>query len=310
MGQFTVSVSREDAAKARRAAAEVRELELGTERRAQVRSEIEHFGGSSQRDELKFKSTMKHARVRASNMDEHDPPAAIRAALTDKDGMEFVRVEGYASVVEVTYEMWDFFGPYGETIKAGAFDKTLEAKPAVVFRENHRSRIMARTGNGTLELSADDHGLKDIGWLNPTRSDINDLVIALDDGHVTEQSFMFRIPDGGGWWSDDFMEFEIREIDLDRGDVGPVTYGANPYTDIAARSRSILDELEFLPAGAAREALSRLVKRDDLGGQMIIVDRLDLPVLSTRHAARDANMPQQGRTVSTIEAMLAVEEAD
>jgi hypothetical protein len=56
--------------------------------------------------------------------------------------------------------------------------------------------------------------------------------------------------------------FRIKDLDLDRGDVSAVNYGANPYTDVAARSREILADLDHLPAGAARAAVARLQHRE------------------------------------------------
>jgi hypothetical protein len=79
---------------------------------------------------------------------------------------------------------------------------------------------------------------------------------------VTEQSFMFMINDGE--WNDDFTQFRIAEVNLDRGDVGPVTYGANPYTLIASRAGEFLSAIPNMPVLAAREAMSRLTARTDL----------------------------------------------
>jgi hypothetical protein len=79
---------------------------------------------------------------------------------------------------------------------------------------------------------------------------------------VTEQSFMFQINDGE--WNDDFTQFRINEVDMDRGDVGPVTYGANPYTLIASRAGEFLSAIPDMPVLAAREAMSRLSARADL----------------------------------------------
>lgn len=186
----------------------------------------------------------------------------FRAELVEKDGQEFYLVEGYASMTEQPYEMWDMFGPYDEVVSATAFDKTLAAKPMVVFRFNHGGTAMATTSNGRLELEADSLGLRDRAWINPKRADVRDLITAIEDKDVTEQSFMFMIDDGE--WNDDFTQFRINEADLDRGDVGPVTYGANPYTIIASRAGEFLNAIPDMPVLAAREAMSRLAARPDV----------------------------------------------
>jgi phage head maturation protease len=187
----------------------------------------------------------------------------LRAKKVERaDGMEWYQVEGYASAFEQGYEMYDFYGPYTEIVSVGAADRTLGADPEVVFRFNHAGTPMASTRNSRLELWADAQGLGQRAWLNPKRSDVQLLVQAIEDQDVREQSFMFRIT--SGQWSPDYSEYRILEFDLERGDVGPVTYGANPHTSIAARSGEFLDLIPNLPPLLAREALSRLTQRGDL----------------------------------------------
>jgi phage head maturation protease len=224
-----MSVLRAEAAKARAAA-------TGQQRTAMPL-------GEAKREDVKFSSE-------------------FRAELVEKDGQQFYLVEGYASMSEQPYEMWDMFGPYNEVVSGRAFDKTLAADPMVVFRFNHGGTSMANTRNGRLELSADSMGLRDRAWINPKRADVSDLITAIEDKDVTEQSFMFMITEGE--WNDDFSEFRINEVDLDRGDVGPVTYGANPHTLIASRAGEFLSAIPDMPVLAAREAMSRLSQRSDL----------------------------------------------
>lgn len=220
--------------------------------------------------------------------------SALRAKKVNRDGNDWYEVEGYASVFERGYEMWDMFGPYTEIVSAGAADKTLEANPEVVFRFNHMGTPMAGTRNNRLELWGDDTGLGQRAWLNPKRSDVQLLVQAIEDDDVREQSFMFRITSGR--WSPDYMEYRIDEVDLDRGDVGPVTYGANPHTSIAARSGEFLASIPQLPLLAAREAYERLGERLDVAASL----RKDPPPV-----------PQPtGPSVSLLQAQLLVERAN
>ena len=81
-----------------------------------------------------------------------------RAKLVDRDGQPYYQLDGYASVTETPYEMFDMFGDYQEVISSTAFDKTLAANPDVMFLLNHRGLGMARTTNGSLELSVDETG--------------------------------------------------------------------------------------------------------------------------------------------------------
>lgn len=227
-------------------------------------------------------------------------PPRLRAQKKERDGKQFYVVEGYATVYERGYEMWDMFGPYTEVVTQGAAEQTLDANPDVVFLVNHRGLAMARTVAGTLELWSDDLGMGDRAWLNPQRQDVRDLVLGIEDGTITEQSFAFQIVSGR--WSPDYTEYRIDVFDVDRGDTSAVNYGANPFTSIAARSREILDQLDKLPAGVARAALDRLNHRTDL-----------VPA-QARSAEPAAEMPAvtvpdpeklTGRSVSTLDAWLA-----
>lgn len=190
--------------------------------------------------------------------------AQLRVAeLVEWEGQQRHQLDGIASTIEQPYEMWDFFGTYREVIDSHAFDETLAADPDVAFLMNHRGVTMARTrGRRSLQLSVNALGLVTRAYVNPERQDVRDMVIAINDKDITEMSFAFMIEDGG--WNDDYTEYRIRKVDLDRGDVSAVNYGANPYTSIAARSPEILSALDRLPAGAARAALARLQSRTDL----------------------------------------------
>jgi phage head maturation protease len=114
----------------------------------------------------------------------------------------------------------------------------------------------------------DEKGFRNRAWINPKRADVRDMITAIEDKDVTEQSFMFEITRGE--WNKDFTEFRIAEVDMDRGDVGPVTYGANPYTLIAARAGEFLSAIPDMPVLAAREAMTRLSAREDITPPKIV----------------------------------------
>lgn len=222
-------------------------------------------------------------------------PTQMRAKKVEKDGKQFWQVEGYATVYERGYEMWDWAGPYNEVVSAGAATETLAANPDVVFLVNHRGLAMARTIADTLTLWSDETGMGDRALLNPGRQDVKDLVLGIEDGTITEQSFAFMIT--SGQWSPDYTEYRINAFDIDRGDVSAVNYGANPHTSIAARSQEILAALDHLPAGAARAALDRLSHRSDLAiATQVVTEPVEAPVTS-------------GRSLTQVDAWLAVAEA-
>jgi HK97 family phage prohead protease len=207
--------------------------------------------------------------------------------------------------------MWDMFGPYTEIVSAGAADGTLAADPEVVFRFNHAAMPMASTRNARLELWADDTGLGDRAYLNPKRADVQLLVQAIEDGDVCEQSFMFRIT--SGQWSPDYTEYRINSFDLERGDVGPVTYGASPHTSIAARGGEFLSLIPNLSPLLAREAYTRLAERADL----TVTTPPPAPTPPTpptvpapAPAPAPVAQPAQGRSIAMLRTRLLVQDGD
>jgi HK97 family phage prohead protease len=170
-------------------------------------------------------------------------------------------VEGYASVTDEPYEMWDWYGAYTEVIRAGAFAKTLAENPAVQLLLNHGGLSMAYTKAGSLTLAEDSTGLHMRAEVNPARGDVQDMLAALSDGAVDEMSFAFRVPTGKSMWSPDYDERSIVEVDMHRGDVSVVNFGANPATAVGVRAQ----DFDRLDEAAARELYERLGAR--LAGQ-------------------------------------------
>jgi HK97 family phage prohead protease len=162
----------------------------------------------------------------------------------------------YASVVETPYDMWDMFGPYTEELASSAFDATLQADPDVAFLLNHGGMTLARTRSGTLQLGTDDTGL----WYEPRLDTgvqaVRDLRSGITRGDLTECSFAFRITRGE--WSPDYSAYRITGVDIDRGDVSIVNYGANPATYVVGTSDApvdvdALDDAQALALSAALE---------------------------------------------------------
>jgi HK97 family phage prohead protease len=156
-------------------------------------------------------------------------------------GLTILNFRGYASITNTPYEMWDFFGPYSEEVEGGAFQETLMTlglDVPLVLQHNDLRRI-ARTTAGSLDLTEDPKGLLTEARLNPLDEDVQYIRQKFEDRLIDEMSFKFRITEG--WWSDDFEQFVIKKVDIHRGDVSIVGYGANPYTHgatISAPERS------------------------------------------------------------------------
>lgn len=181
-------------------------------------------------------------------------------AKADSAALEF---DGYASVYERGYEMWDMFGPYEEIVTAGAGEVSLKRSDLDVplVLQHQQLRRIARTTNGTLFLSEDDTGLRSLApELDQADQDVAYIAPKLRSGLIDEMSFAFRITEGV--WSPDFTQYRINSYDIHRGDVAIVGYGANPFTTGSLRAvpdvRSLLREASD---EEARAALGDLLQR-------------------------------------------------
>lgn len=166
-----------------------------------------------------------------------DPQSPARAVLRGaqmqvrmSDTANNLAFHGLASRTDTPYEMYDFAGPYVETVVRGAFGKTLAQGPDVPLVLDHvRSQVFARTTSAKhpLMLAETTDGLE-CDAPNPDWSGFDWLPEKIQGDLINEMSFRFSIT--RGQWSPDFMEYHIEEVDIDRGDVAIVGYGANPNT--------------------------------------------------------------------------------
>lgn len=167
--------------------------------------------------------------------------------LRDAEIEGHLTFDGIASATERGYQMWDFWGPYTEIIAAGAFEQTLaraDLDVPLVLGHDQMRRI-ARTTNGTLQLEEIDAGLHVLAPdLDPADADVAYIVPKLRSGLTDEMSFAFRIV--SGQWSPDYEEYRITAVELHRGDVAIVGYGANPYTSASVRADQDLGRLRRL----------------------------------------------------------------
>lgn len=175
----------------------------------------------------------------------------------DGTGGEVLRFSGYASVTEAPYEMEDWLGAYTEVVRRGAFAKTLAEGADVPFKVNHDGITLARTKSGTLRLSEDSTGLLAEADLDPSSPAVQTLRSAMERGDIDEMSFAFRVTRQE--WSPDYTQRDILEVNLNKGDVSAVNFGANPHTAGATMSaRDLATHLERLSAEGRREVFERL----------------------------------------------------
>lgn len=152
-------------------------------------------------------------------------------------------VEGYATTFGDKYELYRD-GKYivMEQVDRNAFANTDMSD--VVFQFDHDGRVYARTKNGTVELKVDNVGLHqktDLGRTTSSRAAFEDI----EAGNYYQMSFAFTV------LSDEFDEEEREDgsIILTRTiteigklyDVSAVSFPANPYTSISARTKELCD---------------------------------------------------------------------
>lgn len=163
----------------------------------------------------------------------------------------------------------DDLGGWSEIIEQGAATRTLAKTPDVRFLINHDPNLLlARTTNGTLELSEDDEG----GIADATMADVTyarDLATLIERGDSTQMSFGFWITADD--WSGNLHR--VREFDLDGGDVSSVTYPAFPQTSVELRSAAqklgLMEDVNDartvdFSEGAVQEWLRSLIDADDV----------------------------------------------
>jgi HK97 family phage prohead protease len=144
--------------------------------------------------------------------------------------------EGVASVVDTPYSVRDQFGEFTETIRAGAFNKTLrDSKADVALFVNHDTRgiPLATRGAGTLTLTADPH-LRVTAELDPARPSVQDIRSAVARGEMRQMSIGFSVPKARDQWNDDYTERSISEVNLSEASI--VWRGCSPTTSGSIRS--------------------------------------------------------------------------
>ena len=155
----------------------------------------------------------------------------MRAKANGTGGTSF-RFEGYAATFNDPFEMWDMWGePYTEEVQPGAFTRTLANGADVAFLIGHYDAgiLMARTKSGTMTLSQDSRGLAvAVPAMDGAREDVRALASAVERGDMDEMSCAFITRQQQ--WSDDYEHRSMLEMDLNRGDVSAVVFGANPAT--------------------------------------------------------------------------------
>lgn len=160
-------------------------------------------------------------------------------------------VEGYPIVFdeEAYIEGWD--GGFYEKVDRHAFDNADMRDVALKYNHNDNVFIMARTKNGSLTLTPDDHGVFMHAELIDTDTN-KDVYKMVKSGLLTEGSFAFTVSDD----REEVKDGEIHRTILGVGtlfDVAICPNGAyGNLTEIYARSYEALESVKHNKAEALR----------------------------------------------------------
>ena len=144
-------------------------------------------------------------------------------------GEESYIVEGYASTFE-PYVLFSQDGiDYSERIEPTAFDEA--DLTDVVFRIDHQGPVYARTSAGSVQLFVDEHGLGNVTDLSRTQKS-RDLYEEIKAGNYPKMSFAFTV---AADHYDKASHTRVIERIAKVYDISPVSFPANPGTELSAR---------------------------------------------------------------------------
>jgi uncharacterized protein len=159
------------------------------------------------------------------------------------------KLAGYALTFGTVAQITSMGRKFSERVMQGAFSASLKRNgdvPALV--DHDASRLLARTGSGTLRLAEDTRGLQfelDLPDTNLGR----DMQVMAERGDLAGMSIGFQVAPGGEAWSDNLRE--LRAIELIEVSIAQC-WPAYPDTTIALLHRQQPANLPLDPAARRR----------------------------------------------------------
>ena len=183
---------------------------------------------------------------------------------TAEDGAKIV--EGYATTFDQPYQLWrDKEMTVNEQVDRNAFAET--DMTDVIMQYDHEGRVFARIANGTLELEADEHGLKIRANLGGTEIG-RQLFEEIQGGYTNKMSFGFTVTgEERKTTKDADGHITVLRTITKIGklfDVSAVSLPANDATEISARSVGdglIAEVLKEVQAEEKRKAQIEEIRR-------------------------------------------------
>lgn len=165
------------------------------------------------------------------------------------DGMTF---EGYAAVFNSPSQPL----PFIETIKPGAFKRSLQGRHRMMLLWNHNaSEPLASTRNGTLKLVEDARGLKVTAKLANTQTG-RDVAELLRSGTIDAMSFGFQVKKDS--WSSDGNHRTLEEVAIHE-----VSLTSFPAYEGTAGTTSVREKRD-IDADQLADSLMRLESGEEL----------------------------------------------
>lgn len=184
---------------------------------------------------------MKEIRLNGENV-------SVRA---DEGESEKMIVEGYPIVFDREAYIDGYFGGFYEKVDRHAFDNADMSDVALKYNHNDNVFIMARTRNGSLTLTPDDHGVFMHAELIDTDTN-KDVYKMVRSGLLTEGSFAFTVADDTEEVTDGEIHRTIRGVGK-LFDVSVCVNGAyGDLTEVFARSYDALESVKRNKAEALR----------------------------------------------------------
>lgn len=201
---------------------------------------VEDYDDEKQR--LAVCNTQLENKKNNNNMEKRIFNIETRVDSTE-DGRDLV--VGHASVYD---SRSNNLGGFYEFIERGAFTEELIANSDVRALINHDPNlILARNTSGTLNLTADERGLK-YEFEMPETSYGKDLAISMKRGDISQSSFAFTVAEDE--WSTDAEGNNIRTIKkiAELFDISSVTYPAYSHaeSDLVVAKRGLKEYQESL----------------------------------------------------------------
>ena len=173
-------------------------------------------------------------------------------------------VEGYAIVFDEDTLIGDEEHGFVETIDKNALNGADLKDVPLKYNHTDNHLILARTRNGSLTLSVDEHGLKICAELLDTQSN-RDIYKSIEAGLLDKMSFAFTVKSQSWDRSGDIPKRTITAIDR-LFDVSVVDLPAYDATSISASARSLeiadaeLEALDNAENEARRAVISQRLK--------------------------------------------------